>query len=251
MIELIGNVFQNTLKYLVVLIVGLAAGYFIVPVIHSMIAEKSLRQSWHELNERKIGEKVTGFKDIAAIFITSLTFILLFIKYGLTAEFVFFSYLMLILIIMFFVDIETKTIPNTLVLAGLAGSSAVFLYNIFIPLKIYENGKWWQPLLGILPGSGLLLIIAIVGLVVYKNDEVMGMGDVKIFAPIGIFLGWRMCILSLIISIFIGGITSLLLIILKIKGRRDTIPFGPFITVAAFITIMWGQEIWMWYFSML
>jgi len=251
MIELIGNVFQNTLKYLVVLIIGLAAGYFIIPVIHAMIDEKSLRQSWHELNERKIGEKVIGFKDIAAIFITSLTFILLFIKYGMTAEFVFFSYLMLILIIMFFVDIETKTIPNTLVLAGLAGSSAVFLYNIFIPLKIYENGKWWQPLLGILPGSGLLLIIAVVGLVVYKNDEVMGMGDVKIFAPIGIFLGWKMCVLSLIISIFIGGITSLLLIILKIKGRKDTIPFGPFIAVASFITIMWGQEIWMWYFSML
>ena len=108
-----------------------------------------------------------------------------------------------------------------------------------------EKGKG-MALAGIILGA-----IGIFGAIIYKNDEVMGMGDVKIFAPIGIFLGWKMCAMALAISMFLGGLASILLIVLSIKKRKDTIPFGPFIAIAAFITVMWGQDIWSWYFSLL
>jgi len=57
--------------------------------------------------------------------------------------------------------------------------------------------KWWNPLLGAFIGFGFLLLVAIVGYLVYKTDEAMGGGDVKLFAPIGLFLGWKMTIVAL------------------------------------------------------
>jgi leader peptidase (prepilin peptidase)/N-methyltransferase len=102
-------------------------------------------------------------------------------------------------------------------------------------------------LLGILPGSGILFFVALIGLIIYKSDEAMGMGDVKIFAPIGIFLGWKLCFLALLISIVFAGVFSLLLILTGVKKRKDTIPFGPFIVAGTFVTMMWGTEILNWY----
>ncbi len=236
---------MDILKYIIVFFIGLIVGHFNGVFIHILPENKPLNKPflkyWTSYLIKGIWTKV----------ITGAIFVLLYEKYGLTADFIFFAYLLSILIIMFFVDIKTKTIPNTLVLAGLAGGALAFLYNLFHPLVIYDTNKWWEPLVGLLPGSGFLLLIAILGVIIYKSDEVMGMGDVKIFAPIGIFLGWKMCTLSLLISMFLGGLTSILLIVFKIKKRKDTIPFGPFIAIASLIVILWGKYIWAWYFSQL
>jgi leader peptidase (prepilin peptidase)/N-methyltransferase len=232
---------MDILKYIIVFFIGLIVGHFNGVFIHILPENKPFFKYCTSCSAKGIWFKV----------ITGTIFVLLYAKYGLTADFIFFAYLLSILIIMFFVDIKTKTIPNTLVLAGLAGGALVFLYNIFHPLQIYDSNKWWEPLIGLLPGSGFLLFIAILGVIIYKSDEVMGMGDVKIFAPIGIFLGWKMCTLSLLISMFLGGLTSILLIVFKIKKRKDTIPFGPFIAIASLIVIIWGKYIWTWYFSKL
>jgi leader peptidase (prepilin peptidase)/N-methyltransferase len=77
----------------------------------------------------------------------------------------------------------------------------------------------------------------------------MGMGDVKIFAPIGLFLGWKMTIVALILSIFAGGFISLILIVFRIKDRKSTIPFGPFIVISTLVTLMWGWDIVRWYLA--
>ncbi|HZK85498.1 MAG TPA: A24 family peptidase, partial [Desulfosporosinus sp.] len=84
---------------------------------------------------------------------------------------------------------------------------------------------------------------------VYKGDEVMGMGDVKLFAPIGLFLGWRMTLLALFLSVILGGMLSLLLIVLGKANRKSMIPFGPFIVTGVFITVMWGWDILRWYLT--
>ena len=90
-------------------------------------------------------------------------------------------------------------------------------------------------------GSGILFLIALVGVALYKSDDAMGMGDVKIFVPyLGLFLGWRMVLLALGVAIVLGGVTGLILILTGIKKRKEGIPFGPNIVLAVFITIMWG-----------
>jgi len=171
----------------------------------------------------------------------------LFVKYGLTIDFVAFLFLAYILIAVFFIDLDHQIIPNELVITGLIGGAILFVYNLFIPFQIYSDDRWWNPLLGLVSGSGLLLGVSLIGTALYKGDDVMGMGDVKLFAPIGLFLGWRMTLLALFISVVLGGMSSLMLMLLGKANRKSMIPFGPFIVSAVFITIMWGWDILNWY----
>jgi leader peptidase (prepilin peptidase)/N-methyltransferase len=180
---------------------------------------------------------------------TAAVYVLLLYKYGLSMDFVFFAFLFSVLIAVFFIDIDHRIIPDELVLTALAGGVLAVVYNIFRPLTIYGDRDWWNPLLGILPGSGFLLLIAIIGILIYKSDDAMGMGDVKIFAPIGLFLGWRMCIVAFVLSVFLGGLTSIILMTARLKKRKDSVPFGPFIVMGTFITVMWGREILLWYLT--
>lgn len=183
--------------------------------------------------------------------LTGFIFIMLFKRFNLTFDFVLYSYLMSILIIVLFIDLDHKIIPDELVVSGLIGAAVTVVYNIFFPMPIYGSSSWWAPLLGVIPGSGFLFLIAVIGFAIYKTDDAMGMGDVKIFAPIGIFLGWKMCTIALLASILLGGIFSLFLMTVNIKKRKDTIPFGPFIVIGTFITLLWGGNILNWYISRL
>jgi leader peptidase (prepilin peptidase)/N-methyltransferase len=79
----------------------------------------------------------------------------------------------------------------------------------------------------------------------------MGMGDVKLMAPIGLFLGWKLCITALALSVILGGLTSIVLMLLRIKKRKDTVAFGPFLVIGAFVTIIRGWEITGWFINYL
>lgn len=182
---------------------------------------------------------------------TAFAILGLYMEFGFSLAFFAFTYFIPILTAVFFIDIERKEIPDELVLAGLAGGAAVMVINIFRPgLMIYGGNAWWYPLAGMFSGSGILLLVAIIGMLVYKNEDALGMGDVKLFAPIGLFLGWKLCLAALFFSIMIAGFSSLFLIITKIKGRKDAIPFGPFIVAGTYLCIVYGWDIINWYTGM-
>lgn len=181
--------------------------------------------------------------------LTGIISMALFSKYGLTVDFAAFLFLTYILIAVFFIDLDHQIIPNELVIVGLIGGTMLFIYNLYQPFQIFADHRWWNPLLGLVSGSGFLFAVTLIGLAFYKTDEVMGMGDVKLFAPIGLFLGWRMTLLALFISVVVGGMSSLLLIFLGKATRKSMIPFGPFIVIGVFITVMWGWDIAHWYIS--
>jgi leader peptidase (prepilin peptidase)/N-methyltransferase len=183
--------------------------------------------------------------------LTAAVFVLLFARFGVSVAFFAFAFLAILLIAVFFIDMKHKIIPDELVLAGLVVGAAVFAYNIFRPGNmIYGDSLWYTPLIGLLAGAGFLLLVALIGFVIYKTDEAMGMGDVKLLAPIGLLLGWKLCLTALFLSILAAGIISIMLIILRVKNRRDTIPFGPFIVLGTFVTIMCGWNILNWYINM-
>ena len=183
--------------------------------------------------------------------LTAVVFIALFVRFGFTVPFVSYAFLMLILISVFFIDIDHRIIPDELVIAGIIGGIVLVVYNIFSPLKdMYGDGKWWTPVLGFFSGSGFLLLVAIIGSLIFRSDDAMGMGDVKLMAPIGLFLGWKLCFTALFIAMILGGLSSLALMLLRIKKRKDTIPFGPFIVTGTFLTIMWGWDILFWYMGL-
>jgi leader peptidase (prepilin peptidase)/N-methyltransferase len=153
---------------------------------------------------------------------------------------------MSILIAVFFIDMDYFIIPDDLLFAALGGALLVFVYNIFYEFPIYMDRAWWNPLVGGVSVSILLFLIAIIGLLIYKT-EAMGLGDVKLFVPIGIFLGWRMVIVAFILSAIIASLMSIALMIFKGKGLRETIPFGPGIVLGTFTTILFGIDILNWY----
>jgi leader peptidase (prepilin peptidase)/N-methyltransferase len=75
----------------------------------------------------------------------------------------------------------------------------------------------------------------------------MGGGDVKFFAALGVWFGWKLTVLALFLSFFIGGFAGGLLLLFKLRGRKDFIPFGPFIAAAAYVTMLYGPAIIRWY----
>jgi len=79
----------------------------------------------------------------------------------------------------------------------------------------------------------------------------MGMGDVKLAAGIGSFLGWTQALICFFFSFLLGAVISIFLLVLGIKGRRDRIPFGPFLVSAAFISLYFGEKLLRTYLGLL
>lgn len=161
--------------------------------------------------------------------ITAVIFLLLFDKFGLGIYFLKYAVLMSLLVIITLIDLKTQEIPDELIIFGLITGLLLNLYDIKLNML--------QGILGFLLGGGTFLIIAIV------TRGAMGGGDIKLMAVLGLFLGWKMVILVALLSFLLGAIISLALIITRIKGRKDYIPFGPFIAMTALITIFYGSQI--------
>ena len=100
-------------------------------------------------------------------------------------------------------------------------------------------------LIGAGVGGSLLLLLAIL------SRGGMGGGDVKFAAALGFWLGWPGTLLGLFLGFVLGGVISLLLLVTKLRGRKDFIPFGPFIAIGAWIVLLYGRSILNWYLGFL
>lgn len=180
--------------------------------------------------------------------LTGLIYLAIYIRYGLSVETAALFFLFSILLVVLFIDLKHMIIPNGLVLLGMAGGALVAVYNLFFPFPLYQPSQWYTPLIGMVSASGILFIVALIGLLIYGNDGAMGMGDVKLFIPIGLFLGWKLALLSLFFSVMLGGITCLVLLISRVVNRKSAVPFGPFIVVGTFIAALFGNQVISWYF---
>jgi leader peptidase (prepilin peptidase)/N-methyltransferase len=75
----------------------------------------------------------------------------------------------------------------------------------------------------------------------------MGLGDAKLAAMVGFFLGWPKAVFSLFLAVISGGIVAAFLLLLKLKGRKDAVPFGPFISLGAIAGLLGGEAVFRWY----
>jgi leader peptidase (prepilin peptidase)/N-methyltransferase len=75
----------------------------------------------------------------------------------------------------------------------------------------------------------------------------LGGGDVKLAAFIGLITGFPLVIEALLLAIIIGAVVSLILLLTRIRGLRDPVPYGPFLITGAMITLLWGQSIAEWF----
>ena len=90
----------------------------------------------------------------------------------------------------------------------------------------------------------MLVLIYLIELIIKK--EVMGGGDIKLFGMVGLFLGIKLGLLTILLSVYVGAIYGVATIIyskIKKKEFNSMIPYGPFISVGALISILYGTNI--------
>jgi len=170
--------------------------------------------------------------------LTGLIYLIIYLTYGLSVQTLIYIILSSALIIIAFIDLNEQIVPDVISLPGIAIG---FIISFFVPYISFINSA-----LGVVVGGGIILIIGLAGSVIFKK-EAMGGGDVKLAAMIGAFLGWRYIIISLFLGFFLGALAGIILILSKIKSREDVVPFGPFIVLGSFITLLWGDKIITWY----
>jgi leader peptidase (prepilin peptidase)/N-methyltransferase len=169
--------------------------------------------------------------------ITAAVFVVGYLIYGLTpllAVRVLFACAMLVL---FAIDLRHRILPNAITLPGVV---AGFLFSIVLP------PGWLSSLIGLLAGGGILFAI---GEAYYRlrGVEGLGMGDVKMLAMIGAFLGWQLMILTLIMASFAGSIIGIALVLTRRGGMQYALPFGTFLAVGALLAAVAGEPIVSWY----
>lgn len=171
--------------------------------------------------------------------VTGLLTTVLAVAHPLDAYFWQHSFFICVLAVASLVDLHDYIIPNELVLFSLV-VGLVMLFAIPYPGK-----TWLQGLSGAAVAFGFLLLVALL------SRGGMGMGDVKLGAVIGLFLGVFWVPIGLMIAFLLGGAVGLILLALRLKGRKDEIPFGPYLALGAALTAIYGPAILNWYIGLL
>jgi leader peptidase (prepilin peptidase)/N-methyltransferase len=165
--------------------------------------------------------------------LNGLLYALVCLKFGLTLNSILYSLIISLLITVSIVDLKHKIIPDSL---NIAGGIVGIIYIII-------NKTFLNSIIGALTGLVLFLAIALL-------TNAMGGGDIKLMAALGLIFGIKGVLFISLFSFVIGAVISVILILLKIKGRKDEIPFGPFISLSALIYIFFGAEIINWYLAL-
>ena len=144
------------------------------------------------------------------------------------------------LIVLFAIDLEHQLLPNVITLPGIV---AGFIFSFFT-----EPG-WVASLIGILVGGGVLYAIAETYYRV-RHEEGLGMGDVKMLAMVGAFIGWKLTIVTLMAASFSGTFIGLFLIVAKRGGMKSALPFGTFLAIGAAVAATVGPMALDWYLGL-
>lgn len=149
-----------------------------------------------------------------------------------------------------FIDLEHMIIPDRVSIGGVI--AGLILSAIFPEMhgeSIFYRGLA-RSAVGAAVGGGLLWAVAIIGSWVFKK-EAMGMGDVKLLAAIGAFLGWGSVLFCLFFSSLVGAVVGISLVLSRRKEMQSKIPFGPYLALAAQVWMLWGPAIVGWYLDLL
>lgn len=219
--------------------------YYILATIVGMVVGECTNWAIKRLPEYKpviskefFTENKRNFKpNYILMFLTSAIYITLVYRYGikdtLIANLDLIKYLILtpMLIAVFVIDYKLQIIPNRLNLTIFeVGIAFAFLYGLS------DVAITFKMLIGMLLGGGIFLLITLVGGIFY-GKEAMGFGDVKLMGALGLFLGQYNIIAVTLISFLLGAIFGIILLIFRRKKSSEYIPFGPFIVIAAFISM--------------
>ena len=181
-------------------------------------------------------------------FINAVLYLAVLNSFGLASPLVLVTYFFFVstLIVIFFIDIDHQIIPNSITFPGMP--LALVLGATILPDPFLRDSLLGlrNSAIGFLAGGGSFYLIAVSGRAILKKDA-MGGGDIKMMAMIGGLLGWKGVILTTFMGSLLGSIIGVSLILMKGREWGSKIPFGPYLALGALVSLLWGENILIWY----
>jgi len=131
------------------------------------------------------------------------------------------------------IDLHHKILPDRITLPGIG-------IGLLASATLLPTGLM-SAAIGAVAGGGLFYLIAVL------SRGGMGGGDIKLIAMIGAFLGWQAVLLTTLLASVGGSLVGGFLMLTQGKGRKYAVPFGPFLSAAAIVCLLWGGEMVDWY----
>ncbi|MGB9906858.1 MAG: prepilin peptidase [Candidatus Saccharicenans sp.] len=256
---------METLRLILVAVVGLVWGSFLNVVIYRLPRDLSLvrppsscprcgrRIKWYDNIPvlsyvmlggkcRFCGEKISAVYPVVEA-LTAACFLVVYFNNLRFFDLAFFADCIFVsaLIALGFIDFFHQVIPDHISLPGL------ILALVYAPFRYDLNLR--QALVGAVVGGGFLFIVYLVYLL-WRKKEGLGMGDVMMMLMVGAYLGLSRTILTLLLASVVGAIVGLLLMKFQGKDMKFALPFGSFIAPAAFVSLVWGTPLITWYLSL-
>lgn len=173
--------------------------------------------------------------------LTGIVFAGAYFAFGLTLALAFHLIFASILIMVTFIDIDHRIIPDRFIIAGLV----LAVGSLFLVRDV----SWKEALIGGAIGGGLLLAVDLLGRLIFKKEG-MGLGDVKLMLMAGLYLGTVKTIVALLAAVWIGAVAGVIIL----KRRKDSedryMPFGPFLALGSMISVLAGKMIADYYLSL-
>ncbi len=169
-----------------------------------------------------------------------------FMVYGLSLGVLtstFSLFVITILAIVFLVDLETGLILDKV---SYPATVVGVIYGFIKAINQQDWSLFINPAL-----TGISIALFFIFLILVTRGRGMGWGDVKFVLFLGIALGFPNAILAIFLAFLLGAVVSLLLIAFSKKKFGQTIPFGPFLSVGAYIALVWGKALIDWYLGLI
>ncbi|NJO17448.1 MAG: prepilin peptidase [Thioploca sp.] len=147
-----------------------------------------------------------------------------------------------ILIALSMIDFDQQLLPDSLTLPGLWLGLGVNLFNLYTNIEASVIGAI----------AGYLFLWSVYWVFkLFTGKEGMGYGDFKLLALLGAWLGWQPLPSIILISSFLGALVGISLIIIRQHDKNVPIPFGPYLALAGWIYLLWGEKLTQTYFTWL
>lgn len=141
------------------------------------------------------------------------------------------------MVVLFAIDLEHQLLPNVITLPGIVVG---LIASSVLPPGIIDA------LIGMAVGGGVLWLIG-EAYFRFSGQEGMGGGDVKMLAMIGAFLGWKLVLVTLVLSSVVGSIVGMMVIAVRKGGMKYALPYGTFLALGALVASLAGESIVNWY----
>ena len=228
-----------------VFVVGVLMGTLIKMIANLLIAEIPIKKiaSWRTLNYRTlipvfqwpyIKDSNSRCEVVESILLQIMAVIILLLfsfQYGTDLNWWKYTFFVFMLMMIGYIDFKTTYVYRSTIWITAIGSL------LFIVYELLQTKEWPIDLL-----LGALLGFVIIGLIVWLTGG-MGEGDIEIAAVCGLMVGIKGILLTLFISFVLGGLVGVIILALKLKGKKDEMAFGPYLVSGCLITLLYGQTI--------